>query len=286
MSTGKMIALIKGIGGGSGSGGGGASLPAAAPYQQLVTDGDGKWVAADRLAYKAVGETELLPETTVTVAEVEGSYGAELSGFSIDILKDYVVILNGTSYRVTPYEVRSNFGENVVLLGSRLQDEESFTFAWDYPFVFMVAPWGCGVYFQSAGDYTISIQEIAETIHPIPDEYLPTTFVPTAVIKSSDYDNALAGVPAVKEEAVTYECTNMTFEEAYQLLASGKPLQAVALVNAGGPSCINAMVAFAGTLMGVPCLVVACSIVGEEATPAHVFTAYWTADGLSTEAPI
>ena len=64
MSTGKTIALIKGLGGGSGSSGG-ASLPAAAPYQQLVTDGEGRlpsWTEQPGLAHYSgfmAYETEL-----------------------------------------------------------------------------------------------------------------------------------------------------------------------------------------------------------------------------------
>ena len=47
-------------------------LPAAAPYQQLVTDGSGNWVAEDRLAYK---ERPLLGVTTLTVDDFTESNG-------------------------------------------------------------------------------------------------------------------------------------------------------------------------------------------------------------------
>ena len=49
----------------------------------------------------------------------------------------------------------------------------------------------------------------------------------TAIIKDvANYDNALAGVASVAAAALvpTYECINMTFEEAWQIMASGQPL--------------------------------------------------------------
>lgn len=76
----------------------------------------------------------------------------------------------------------------------------------------------------------ISFSAYAETniVETIPAEYLPGAFVPTAVIKSSDYDNALMGVQTASAPAgPTYECINMTFEDAYQRVRKGFPISAV-----------------------------------------------------------
>lgn len=101
--------------------------------------------------------------------------------------------------------------------------------------------------------------------------------IKTAIIKSSDYDDALAGVQSAGAAApeVTYECTNMTFEEAYQTMASGEPLQLLGMISGEGAMTMSGMMGFAGNMMGVPCIVVGLNIA----------TLYWTADGLSTEAP-
>lgn len=51
--------------------------------------------------------------------------------------------------------------------------------------------------------------------------------IATAIIKSSDYDSAVAGVStyiASGAPTVTYSCINMTYEEARQILTSGQPL--------------------------------------------------------------
>ena len=101
--------------------------------------------------------------------------------------------------------------------------------------------------------------------------------IKTAIIKSSDYDNALAGLSTAQTE-VTYTCLNMTFEEAYQLVMSGEPLQAVIMMVFEGFGTIPALVAY-GNVNGVYCLLVGSIVQGMG------LSLYWTADGLSTEVP-
>lgn len=107
--------------------------------------------------------------------------------------------------------------------------------------------------------------------------------IKTAIIKDSNYDNTLAGVQSAASAApaVTYECINMTFEEAYQLMASGEPLQVLGMVGGEGEGGMNlvGMPTFTGTAMGVPCIYIILLYLSE------TIPLYWTADGLSTEAP-
>lgn len=91
--------------------------------------------------------------------------------------------------------------------------------------------------------------------------------IKTAIIKSSDYDNALAGVQAAVAEAVTYECINMTFEEAYQTIVSGEPLNAVLMRVISGPAIISCFV------MLMENAVYIVPITGSDALS-------WTADGI------
>ena len=139
-----------------------------------------------------------------------------------------------------------------------------------------------------------ALEEAAETAHVLIEENgeiyrVPKTAVggagggiKTAIIRDSGYLNAIAGLSTMASAApaVTYECINMTFEEAYETMANGEPLNVVGMLTAdeGGAINMQGSVAFAGTaVFGVPCIVV---IFATE-TPSL----YWTVDGLSTSRP-
>lgn len=137
-----------------------------------------------------------------------------------------------------------------------------------------------------------TLEEAAETAHVLIEENgeiyrVPKTAVggagggiKTAIIRDSRYLNAIAGVSTMASAApaVIYECINMTFEEAYETMAKGEPLNVVGMVTNRGPANILGTVFFSGTAdFGVPCLVV---IFGNS-----VSELYWTADGLSTSQP-
>lgn len=75
--------------------------------------------------------------------------------------------------------------------------------------------------------------EIEGDIKRVPGDGL-SSGIKTAIIKSSDYDDVLAGGTPADEDTVTFSCVNMTFEEALAEIKAGKPLMAVmleALVN-------------------------------------------------------
>lgn len=110
------------------------------------------------------------------------------------------------------------------------------------------------------------------------------TGIKTAIIKDSEYDNTIAGMlnPATPSEAtaaivITYECLNMTFEEAYETMANGEPLQAVLMMSGEGAMNIPATTIFAGMSFGVPCVAIFSFLTQQ--------SLYWTADGISTEQP-
>lgn len=104
--------------------------------------------------------------------------------------------------------------------------------------------------------------------------------IKTAIIRDSGYLNAIAGVSTMASDApaYTYECLNMTFEEAYETMANGELLMVVCMLTADGAINIQGATDFLGTMMGVPCIVLRFMI-------SSVFTLYWTADGLSTSRP-
>ena len=141
-----------------------------------------------------------------------------------------------------------------------------------------------------------ALEEAAETAHVLIEENgeiyrVPKTAVgggnvggiKTAIIRDSRYLNAIAGVSTMTSAApaVTYECINMTFEEAYETMAKGEPLNVVGMLTNSDLLATNMQgsVSFAGTeSFGVPCL----GIMFFENKP---ITLYWTADGLSTSVP-
>lgn len=113
--------------------------------------------------------------------------------------------------------------------------------------------------------------------------------VKTAIIKDSRYDDAIAtmmnpgssGPLDAVEPEVTLSCLNMTFEEAYETMAAGEPLDAKAMIVAEGPMVISAQaVAFGGVAMaGFPMI----GLIGN--VNESTITLFWTADGISTEPP-
>lgn len=106
--------------------------------------------------------------------------------------------------------------------------------------------------------------------------------IKTAIIKDSGYDNALAGMQTAGSSApaYTFECINMTFDEAYQTMASGEPLQVLGMFTGEGATNVTGVAAFLGTVMGVPCIMMMFA-----AASTTIALLYWTAAGLSTSAP-
>lgn len=105
------------------------------------------------------------------------------------------------------------------------------------------------------------LAEVDGAIKRIPGSGLGGAGIKTAIIKSSDYDEAIVSMmnPAspttLASAAIEYSCINMTFEEAYEIMAAGEPLNALLMINDGGPVNFHAHVAFIGVQMsGAPML--------------------------------
>jgi len=108
--------------------------------------------------------------------------------------------------------------------------------------------------------------------------------IKTAIIRDSGYLNAIAGLQTMDTAApeYTYECLNMTFEEAYEIMANGEPLSVFGmLTNSEMITCLYGESLFAGTAIGVPCI--AITFYSQYIDYYRVL--YWTADGLSTSSP-
>lgn len=100
--------------------------------------------------------------------------------------------------------------------------------------------------------------------------------IKTAIIKESDYDNAIAGVQTTAYAEITYSCINMTFEEAYATMAAGEPLAVMVMMNREGAMCIPGIAAFAGTMLGYEALMIVAYF-----NSSMVMSQVWTADGFT-----
>lgn len=156
------------------SGGGtGTGLPSdVGAYKYMATDGEGKWVAEDRLGYKSVEEVVVLPVQQFDLSSNGG--GQYVAMLDIDGLtegKEYSVEFDGTEY-ATIAKKASMYDMDVVYIGSSL--EESGGLTWDVPFCVMyVAEQGAVTLTTQKASVSFGLSEITETTHPIPAEYLP-----------------------------------------------------------------------------------------------------------------
>lgn len=131
---------------------------------------------------------------------------------------------------------------------------------------------------EEVTDNTYALVEESGQIKRVSGSSLGGSGIKTAIIKSSTYDNAISGPPEMNNEAATYSCINMTFEEAHQTMSNGEPLKAIImLVVDGVPSCLQpTLVYLADATVGVPTIFIICM------QELHYF---WTTDGISTTPP-
>lgn len=142
--------------------------------------------------------------------------------------------------------------------------------------------------FQKLSEVT-RIEEVSDTASVLVEENgeiyrVPKTAVggdgaiKTAIIRDSEYMNMIAGLQTlIAAPEYTYECLNMTFEEAYEIMANGEPLSVFGMFAGEGAACLYGAAVFIGTAMGVPCILIIFSDFKE---------LYWTTNGLSTEQPM
>lgn len=106
--------------------------------------------------------------------------------------------------------------------------------------------------------------------------------IKTAIIKASNYDQAIqfmkGELPSLPSGDATYECINMTFEEAYEAMANGEPMNAHFMIGGNVAKNMPGNVLFLGTaVFNAPCI----SLVVADGS-AQLF---WTSDGISTTEP-
>lgn len=136
---------------------------------------------------------------------------------------------------------------------------------------------GASLYVAAADPTPLFVSRLFKhSVQHISQEYLP---IKTAIIKDSEYDNALVGLQTMVTSGPEYECINMTFEEAYETMAMGNPLSCILMAAVDGCANVPGECMFVGTAMtGQPLIMLFFQL-------ADPVSLYWTADGLSVDPP-
>lgn len=133
---------------------------------------------------------------------------------------------------------------------------------------------------EEASDIANVLIEENGEIKRVPKTQVGGTGFPTAIIKDSFYDNTLAGLQTMMQsDEPTFECLNMTFEEAYEIMASGEILEVIGMLTDGPCINIHGFPAFTGVVLGAPCIILNF-IFSSSST-----SLFWTADGISLDPP-
>lgn len=133
-----------------------------------------------------------------------------------------------------------------------------------------------------------TLEKVTDTAHVLVEENgeiyrAPKTSVggaggvKTAIIRDSEYLNMVAGLQTMGAgaPAVTYECINMTFEEAYTTMANGEPLMVVGMITGEGAMVVPGMITFTGVAMAEePAITLSLYV------PDNSITLFWTVGGL------
>lgn len=140
---------------------------------------------------------------------------------------------------------------------------------------------------ESVPDNASAFVEVGGTVKRVPGSGLGGGGIKTAVVKMPDYDSAVSGsqtnaTSIVADGATAPTVVNMTFEEAYGIMASGEPLMSLLMFAIDRPMIICGNTFFAGDkVFGEPCIVFGFKI-GADGTNMNLF---WTSSGLSEEPP-
>ena len=151
-------------------GGNGGGLPSGgAPYQQLVTDGEGNAKWEDRLAYETDPvETEIIPQTTVTFSETSGFMSAAFpENFDLVDGQTYTISWDGIDYICTGIlfnGVVPILG-NLAFMGVGENTGE--------PFVFVNQGQWLVASTESATEHAIGIKTVTAQVVTINEKYLP-----------------------------------------------------------------------------------------------------------------
>ena len=187
-------------------GGGGGGLPTGgAPYQQLVTDGDGNAKWENRLAYETEPVvTEIVPEETVAFSDSDfGKSAMWPPTFNPVAGSIYIVRIDGAEYTCQCVEAEGHFAfGNFSITGAGDDTGEPF-FAFNN-----FGPWAF-VSSDSASEHTISISWMQVSISKIDEKYLPDNLATKSDVEVVQTTAENAQTAADKAQATVNNAQNM-----------------------------------------------------------------------------
>lgn len=133
------------------------------------------------------------------------------------------------------------------------------------------------------------IAEVDGEIKRIPSNGLGGAGIKTAVIKHVSYDDAInaviyggateSSIATVSDNDSGFSCINMTFEEVYEIMSLGEPLDIILMLADGGPTIVHAIGNFAGVqTFDMPAIVIF--------EPINDLYLFWCAEGVLSEPPM
>ena len=157
------------------------------PYKSLVTDGEGgvKW--EDRLAYEATEEQVIFSQENIAFTEYNGLYNSvPMPITAINAGEKLCVDFDGKTYDCIAYSMNLDASDVRVLIGNGsiigISDDTGEPFLIGYLIEeqsFQIATT------LTSPTHTVSISRVAETVHTIPQVYLPEKTT-VYVVKSVD----------------------------------------------------------------------------------------------------
>lgn len=137
---------------------------------------------------------------------------------------------------------------------------------------------------ESVPDNASAFVEVGGTVKRVPGSGLGGGGIKTAVVKAPNYDSAVSDAQTnatsiVADGATAPTVVNMTFEEAYGIMASGEPLMSLLMfASNSAPEIVYGITGFAGDkAFGEPCI----AFIFHDAK----ITLFWTSSGLSERQP-
>ena len=147
------------------------SIKGGAPYQQLVTDGSGNTKWEDRLAYVAPEEQVIFSQKDIAFTEQHGLYNSDYMPITaISVGEKVRVDFDGETYDyiVSAPDRGSIFIGNGSIIGISDDTGEPFLICYDIEEqIFQILTT------LTSPTHTVSISRVVETVHKIPQVYLP-----------------------------------------------------------------------------------------------------------------
>ena len=144
------------------------------PYKSLVTDGEGTAKWEDRLAYVAPEEQVIFSRENIAFTESGGTYDSDTMPITaISVGEKYYVDFDGETYDCIAHTMRSGVPDPVIIGNSSIVGGLEDT---GEPFCMFYSIEDQKIQIVTtltSPTHTVSISRVGETVHTIPQKFLP-----------------------------------------------------------------------------------------------------------------